>query len=82
MTLKHSNRAKWARKQHVREHRDPAVRARQNPLRSALSDACTVSDTCNIGVLQTQQALSEHHNMKTKLRQRAEEEGSESDTTR
>lgn len=25
MTLKHSNKAKWARKQHAREHRDPAV---------------------------------------------------------
>ena len=27
MTLKHSSRAKWARKQHLREHRDPAVSA-------------------------------------------------------
>lgn len=25
MTLKHTNKAKWARKQHSREHRDPAV---------------------------------------------------------
>lgn len=25
MTLKHSSKAKWAKKQHIREHRDPAV---------------------------------------------------------
>ena len=25
MTLKHSNKAKWAKKQHTREHKDPAV---------------------------------------------------------
>ncbi len=25
MTLKHSNKAKWAKKQKSREHRDPAV---------------------------------------------------------
>jgi len=28
MTLKHSSKAKWARKQHSREHRDPAVSGR------------------------------------------------------
>ena len=32
MTLKHSSKAKWAKKQRMREHRDPAV----SPLSSAL----------------------------------------------
>ena len=72
MTLKHSSRAKWARKQLTREHRDPAVCCTELEPPHTLCNSQTVS--LFLCLLQTQQALSEHHNRKIQLKQKAAEQ--------
>ena len=62
MTLKHTNKAKWARKQHSREHRDPAVSV---PAGLVFFQSCMC-----VCPLQTQQALTEHHQRKTQLKEK------------
>lgn len=85
MTLKHSSRAKWAKKQHTREHRDPAV----SPIQTYSMCVLYVRRLCRLlcpstslhFFWQTQQALSEHHNKKIQLKQKiVEEEEEETDS--